>query len=241
MQCKLCQLEKPLIEAHIVPKCLLKPLFSPTGPIRSISKDISTYPKRFPIGVYDSNILCAECDNSFSPWEQYTAELLFETAPKYRELAHMGFYSIPEYDYAMLKLCVLSVLWRMSITRQQEYERVSLGQKYENDIRTMLLAKEPGAPDMFSVAWLQLTDYVGSGTALGTSPARYKNATIYNLGLPGFVAVIKVGQQQHPHPLQPAIMTPDSPLIIGLKEHRLEDDWKPAFRKIWTSQQHKRR
>jgi hypothetical protein len=241
MLCKLCGLEKPHIEAHIVAKCLLKPLFSNAGLLRSISKDVSAHPKRLPTGVYDTNILCADCDSSFGPWEEYTAGLLFDEAPKYRRLARNGFYSIPKYEYATLKLCVLSILWRMSITGQQEYRTVSLGQKYENDIRAMLLAKEPGASDVFSIGWLQLTDYIGSRVAFGTSPARFNNTTLYNLGLPGFVVVVKVGQHHQPHPFQPVIVTPGRPLIFGLKEHRLEDDWKPAFQKIWQKQQSKRR
>ena len=240
MLCKLCRLEKPLIESHIVAKCLLRPLFSSAGPIRSISKDITTYPKRLPAGIYDCNILCADCDNSFSPWEEYTAKLLFDEAPKYRGPKLRGFYSIQKYDYAMLKLCVLSILWRMSITEQKDFGKVSLGQRYENIIRTMLLEKNPGQSDVFSVAWLQLTDYIGSRAAIGTSPARYLNSTIYNIGLPSFIAVVKVGQQHQPHPFQSTIMTPDRPLIFGLKEYRLEDDWKPAFQKIWLSQQNRR-
>jgi hypothetical protein len=134
----------------------------------------------------------------------------------YRNLAEKGFYSIPEYDYMTLKLCVLSILWRMSITRQEEYKGVSLG-PYENDIRTMLLAKDPGSPDLFSISWLQLTDYIGSRSALGTASVRYKNATIYNLGLPGFLAVIKVARQHKRHPFQPVIMPPQSPFDFWLE------------------------
>jgi len=241
MVCNLCQLEKPLIEAHIVAKCLLKPLFSDEGPLRFISKDVSKYPKRLPTGVYDSNILCAECDSSFSPWEEYTADVLFTEAPKYRAFARGGFYAIPTYNYAKLKLCVLSILWRMSITKLQEYSMVLLGEKFEREIRAMLINKEPGAPDLFSIAWIHLTDYVGSRAAIGPSSTRFNNTTVYNLGLPGFVSVIKIGQPHQPHPIQPAIMAPDRPLIFGLKEHRLEDDWKPAFQKIRASQQKKRR
>jgi hypothetical protein len=32
MKCRLCDLEKPLIEAHIIAKCLLKPMMVITQP-----------------------------------------------------------------------------------------------------------------------------------------------------------------------------------------------------------------
>src|ERR1019366_6434777 len=72
--------------------------------------DVSTFRNRRHTGVYDRQILCAECDSSFSPWEEYTAKLLCQTAPAYYKTARDGFYIIPEYDYAKLKLCLLSIL-----------------------------------------------------------------------------------------------------------------------------------
>lgn len=241
MLCRLCHKPKPFIEAHIIAKCLLKPLMSSTGPIRAISKDVTTHPKRLPTGVYDTSILCADCDNLFSPWEDYTSELLFEKAPTFRETAQAGFYLIPEYDYEKLKLCILSILWRMSITKRKEYSNVYLGEKYESKIRGMLLSNNPGSSDTFSIGWLQLTDYIGSRAALGTHPAKHNGVTVYNVGLPGFVAVVKMGQDHKQHPFQPVIMAPDRPLVFGLKEHRLEDDWKPAFLQLWNRYQEKRR
>jgi len=62
---------------------------------------------------------------------------------------------------------------------------------------------------------------------------------MYNLGLPGFVAVIKIGEKHHPHVFQTFIMKPEEPLFFGLKEFRLEDDWKPAFQQIWSKQRKK--
>jgi len=241
MPCRLCREDKQLVEAHIVAKCILKPLFSDAGPLRSISKDVTKYPRRLPTGVYDKEILCSDCDSSFSPWEEYTADLLYELAPKHREGRESGFFEIPNYDYSPLKLCVLSSLWRMSITKREEYEKVALGALYEETIRNMLIAKNPGPPDTLSVAWLQLTDYVGSRVALGTQPVRHGNSTIYNVGLPGFVAVVKVGKNHFPHPFQSLIMMPERPLVFGLKKNVLENDWRDTFQKMRDDYHRRRR
>jgi hypothetical protein len=133
-----------------------------------VSKELNSHPKRLRTGQYDSEILCADCDNKFSPWENYTAKLLMTAGAyeRYRE-AKPGedFYRIPEYDYASLKLCLLSILWRMSISNLPSFRRIALG-PFEAVIRRMLVDKNPGRTDEFPVFIVRLKDEVGSGTAI---------------------------------------------------------------------------
>jgi len=74
MRCRFCEEDKKLIEAHIIPRCRLQALNSPSGPMVLISKD--SHAKRLQTGQYDDKILCADCDNKFAPWEDDTADLL---------------------------------------------------------------------------------------------------------------------------------------------------------------------
>ena len=240
-KCRLCRKEKPLIEAHILARSILEVLQSTAGSLMSISKDVESHPKRLPTGSYDKEILCADCDGIFSPWENYTAELLYKVAGKYRAKGTTWFYFIPDYDYVKLKLCVLSILWRMSISNRPEFRNVTLSPEHENELRELILAKDPGPPDRFSVAWMQLSDHIGTRSVLGTSRSVQTQQKIYNLGLPGFIAIIKVGIDHIRHPFQGVIMAPDKPLFVGLKENRLEDDWKPTFHKLWKKEQKKKR
>ena len=153
MLCRFCEEDKTLIEAHIIARCLHEPLQHPSGPMMLVSKELDSHPKRLRTGQYDSEILCADCDNKFSPWENYTAKLLMTAGAyeRYRE-ANPGedFYRIPEYDYASLKLCLLSILWRMSISKLPSFRRIALG-PFEAVIRRMLVDKNPGRTDEFPV------------------------------------------------------------------------------------------
>src|ERR1700730_7497478 len=78
-------------------------------------------------GGMDSRVrrfLCADCDSQFSPWEKYTAALLVnDGAYDQFQQAKPGedFYTIQIYDYASLKLCLLSILWKMSISDRDSY------------------------------------------------------------------------------------------------------------------------
>jgi hypothetical protein len=116
MICRLCLEEKNLIEAHIVARCLHKSLMSPDGVMHKVLQNPTKYPTRLPTGEYDTEILCADCDNRFSPWETYTAKLLYEDAPKACEARRYdSVYFVEDFDYGQLKLCLLSILWRMGI------------------------------------------------------------------------------------------------------------------------------
>jgi hypothetical protein len=219
MLCRFCEQDKKLIEAHIIARCLHEPMQHPSGPMMLVTKDLNSHPKRLPTGEYDCNILCAECDNRFSDWEDYTAKLLMKPAAyeQFREAA-LGedFYTISEYDYTRLKLCLLSILWRMSISTLPSFKRIALG-PFEGTIRQMLLDKNPGRADEFPVFIVRLTDEVGSGTIRGTERRNRDGVNVYDLGLPGYLAVMKVDSRPTPHPIGPRVLAPKQPLMIGLK------------------------
>jgi hypothetical protein len=219
MICRFCKEDKTLIEAHIIARCLHEPLQHPSGPMILVSKEPGSYPKRIPTGQYDTEILCADCDNKFSPWENYTAKILMSAGAyeKFKE-AKPGddFYMIPEYDYASLKLCLLSILWRMSISTLPSFKQIALG-PFEAMIRQMLLDKNPGSADAFPVFIVRLTDKVGSDTLRGTERRNREGVNVYDLGLPGYIAVIKVDKRPTPMPLGPRVLDPKKPLTIGIR------------------------
>lgn len=227
MVCQLCGERKKLIEAHIIPRSWHAPLKSPSGPMLKLHNDPSVYPKASQTGEYNSHILCGCCDNQFSPWEDYTRDILFqELKPEMirSSSTRLRWYTIPQYDYAATKLCMLSILWRMSLSKRASFAEVQLG-RFESQIKDMILRKDPGDPTMFPTFMWRYEDDVGSSTMLGTRRERLHDRNVYNLGLPGFVAVVKVDRRPVPIPLSKLVLTPDAPLAIGLRRMDQEDEW----------------
>jgi len=145
MLCRFCEKDKTLIEAHIIARCLREPLLHPSGSMMLISKDANSYPKRNPTGQYDRQILCADCDERFSPWERYTAKLLMvpDAYEKHKEARSIeNFYRIEKFDYSSLKLCFLSILWKMSVSTLTSFNGIRLW-PFEATIRQMLYNKNP--------------------------------------------------------------------------------------------------
>lgn len=225
MLCRFCEKDKTLIKAHIIAQCLHEPILDPSGPIMIISKDPNSYPKGTHTGQYDTEILCAECDGRFSSWEQYTANLLITSGAyeRYKEAKrNEDFYMIEGYDYSSLKLCLLSILWTMSISTSS-FKDVRLG-PFEAKIRQMLRDKNPGLAAEFPIVLFRLIDEVGSGLMIGTKPHKEFGRNGYYLGLPGYVAVIKVDKRPISKPLGPRVLAPGKPLMIGLTDSGLSLD-----------------
>jgi hypothetical protein len=226
MICRLCELEKDLVEAHIVATCLHDPLLDPSGPMIHVSIDPQTFPRRSPTGEYDTEILCQSCDNFFSPWENYTANLLMRTDDIYRRTEEAGqkgaaFFEVGVYDYASLKLCLLSILWRMSVSTRPAYKDIQLG-PFESVIREMLLKKDPGPTDIFPIYIARVFGYVASSSMIGTKRSKETGINIYNLGLPGYCAIIKVDRRPLPIFAGPTVLDPTKPLTLLLQHLPLE-------------------
>ena len=224
MLCRFCYKDKTLIEAHIIARCLHERLLDPFGPMMLISKDANNFPKRTHTGQYDKGILCADCDGKFSPWEQYTARLLVTPGAyeKYKDAnPHEDFYTIDEFDYSSLKLCFLSILWKMSVSTLPSFRNVRLG-PFEATIRQMLQDKNPGAVDDFPIVLVRLIDKLGSSILPGTTELKkYCERNVYQLGLPGYLGIVKVDSRSTPMPLGPRVLAPGKPLIIGITHSNL--------------------
>src|SRR3954470_151131 len=74
MLCRLCEQQKKLIKAHIIPEGFFRRLREGNkAPLLVSERD---YVKRSPIGIYDSGILCANCDGIFALWDDYAQQIL---------------------------------------------------------------------------------------------------------------------------------------------------------------------
>ena len=127
--CKFCGKEKKLIKAHIIPKKFYLGL-----------KDnrylcINSQNCKYVIqqqGGYDSNILCGDCDNHIlGEFDKEGYKILFDDFSKYKyEYLHpQRIYRLDNscYDYRKLRKFFISILWRASISKLEEWSNINLG------------------------------------------------------------------------------------------------------------------
>lgn len=223
-KCCLCGLEKPLINAHIIPRKFYNPIKelyengSQGDKVpRVYSKD--TKSKQWQSGVFDSNILCKECDGKIGIWDNYAQNLLLKQHKEFDvSINKRYFIQIENFNYQLLKLFFMSVLFRCAITTDSVFSSVSIGQKWYDILKKMILENNAGTEHDFSVL---LFKYEGDESKfVMTNPERKRtdgiNCYRIILGCSGYGFIIKVDQRKFDNNLK--ILCPNQPLYLYVKD-----------------------
>lgn len=148
MQCKLCRHDfEKLADSHILAEGFFRFMYSPGDNRALLSSDGKDRPKRIRIGYYEK-LLYEECDNKLGRYDEYGIEVFLRrnTVPfPNTDQAYL----IHNVDYAKLKMFLLTLLYRASITSRPEFSLINLGVQYENQLRDIIIKDNPGNDDDF--------------------------------------------------------------------------------------------
>ncbi len=249
--CKMCGCEKQLVEAHIVPKAFYRDMNADSANkmLWTLGTDEQKRVRRSPQGEYDPEIVCEDCEKLFQPYDQYAAELLIQdrdTAFERRSAGYGRTYFICDSaDYRKLKLFLIAVLWRASVSQRSFFHRLSLG-PYESTAADMIRSGDPGHPTQFDAILSRWT--VAPGMALPpkfmANPFQgrpYDGVHTARIYLSSFVADVSVEKRPLPRSLSQGAMRPGQDLLVpGRDLHESGDlnafakvlsEAKPAFRR----------
>jgi hypothetical protein len=151
--CKLCGRDAPFVDAHIVPASFFRDVQMPRGEVmRMVSNDPALYPKRTPIGVYDAQLMCEDCEKLFGPWDAYAASFFIQREAEFfqhRQIEGESVYCAIDFDYERLRLFVLSLLWRAAESTHPYFQRIDLTARRPR-LRELLLSGSIGEVAEFS-------------------------------------------------------------------------------------------
>jgi hypothetical protein len=119
------------------------------------------------------------------------------TDPLQQSPTQKRIYLFPNVQCRMLKMFLLSVVWRASVATRAECLHVSLG-PYEEELRQLILADADIEPGRFGcLAWL-LFDEDRHFVDFMTEPTYHREGRnrCYRLVMRGFVFFVFVGQQE---------------------------------------------
>ena len=184
-----------------------------------LPKNAEDHTKRSPIGPYDPAILCRACEDRFQQLDDYAARLLIQERDiAFRESAvgEHRLYIADNFDYARLKLFILSVLWRAAVSKIPFCGRVHLGPRLAR-VRQMLEALDPGLPLEFATfftRWIQPPDKKLPPKFLASPVSRrYEEARVIRLYLGYFVAEVCTSSASLRPPLSDFVIAPGRPLV----------------------------
>jgi hypothetical protein len=219
--CNLCGKTKKLCKAHILPQLFYRQVKLKQADKLDILKYNAKYEKTTHSGIYDPNILCAECDNSFSKYEQYTKQFLYLTNwNNYQKTdAKKPYYLIPAKDinYLYLKLFIVSFLWKTSVSSEDGCQHIDLGKKWNDYAKKLLLNPKLDDPENFSFCFLKMKapdeKLLNFIIPLCQTP-KHEQTNFYIANLPAYVVVIKVDSRKTPYPFSKCIVKPEEDLMV---------------------------
>lgn len=172
--CALCQQIRPLRESHIIPEFLHGPLYEDT--IRRFNTyGLDGRPKTgFLQKGQHEHLLCDECEQRFCVYENWASgfykgaiaafsnttrsEIPYGKKLRFTRIDSDGnptMTAVPTkliadgFDYAKMKLFLLSILWRMGMSQSYFFSGLTLGFQ-EKRIRRMLLEDDPGSAERYA-------------------------------------------------------------------------------------------
>lgn len=231
MLCKLCRKDKKLIDAHIVPKALIREVLPPDKKALLVIEKGLHYTPRSWTGEYDSEILCASCDAYLGTFEQIGIETLRSIKSCETIVSSVNeqvkVYKLVNFDYVRFKLFFLTLLWKASVSKKSSFEVVSLG-LYEEAVRQMLLNKDFGGNHDFSLFITvyrpsRLKEYqdvwhILHKSVMSPSKARIEGVTYYEFPVLEYSVYIKVSNQPIPKLFLPVSLMKNQPLHIFERE-----------------------
>src|SRR5215217_5129000 len=136
--CRFCKEEKPLIKAHIISKNLFKAIFNDYGKVHYVPLHDLDKRNKVQDAYYDTAILCHDCDNKFSPYENYFQQFLSGKIGEH-EIFPVEKISYPEYQVDRfegvnlhnIRMFFVIMLWRSGITQQNAFKDIQLGELQE--------------------------------------------------------------------------------------------------------------
>jgi hypothetical protein len=172
-------------------------------------------------------LLCEDCDGELGIYDEYALKIFIDGDPSFHPHSNNQALLFNNVDYKKMKLFVLSLLWRMSISSVDIFQKVYLG-SFEEKIRRIILSGDTSKED-FSIFFLKynagdLGDIANKNIA---DPIRYKieGVNFYRIYFPNtYEILIKVDQKKAPEFLNALEFKNNSELIVLIAGDYINSD-----------------
>lgn len=243
--CKLCCKEKELRHSHILPEFMYQNLYD-TSPKRfytlNIDLDNSNNSRsRIEQKGIREYLLCGDCEVQLSKYENYAAETIYAknlsnkaTIKKENETPDYFTYEYEGFSYPDFKLFLLSLLWRVIISKSFCTPEVEI--KIVEQLRLAVYNQDPLDFDEFGCL-LQIFKYkkgqIAGGFILKPFMTKDENSVIVNILIDGFMYSFYLNCKQLPSHIKDFFLKKDGTMVILGKmlfaDQKLFERIKAAF------------
>ena len=216
MICKGCGEDKKLIRAHIIPEAFFRGLRFDETPPKLITDIKGVYPRKTPIGVYDTGILCRNCEDIFGKLDDYGQAILLRSSDTVEDLkrgAELLWHAIPDVDIEYFKKFLISVLWRASVSTHDFYSKVNLG-PYEQRAKEIVWSRSDVERSEFSFVISNFLDHTFSKVMIDPHKERWYGINYYRIYMFGYIIHVKVDKRDTPSMFKPFDQMGKSKLFV---------------------------
>jgi hypothetical protein len=147
--CKLCKLNPPIQNSHVIPEFMYKPVYDPKHRFVPISTSDFQPPKIEQKGFREP-ILCPACETKFSQWEgalKTTLNAIYTRNPKVLAAENGEVLVLKSIDGNMLRIGILSILWRLIVSEGDDFKFYQASAEVTEDLRAILNSNNINLPD----------------------------------------------------------------------------------------------
>lgn len=228
--CKLCGESREMCQSHIISEFLYRPLYDEIHRFNIVGSDFRN--DRLVQKGLSERLLCRECEEKFSRYENYAAKLMsgqlgHKFVQKENKIIVAGI------DYRLFKLFLLSILWRASVSTIDFFKLVELGTRGPV-LKKMLQIEEPGEPENFAcmVAYLHDHNQSMDDTFFNPEPLRWAGRRFIKLNFGGAWWTYYCDSQPLPRHLMKWIFREDGVLIGMFGDLRVVKEQLPSAKRL---------
>lgn len=196
-KCALCNRDEELKKSHILPKFAQRRIKAHAKASNGHVLHHHAGNERVVQNFLSESLLCADCEQRFSSWERVAADFLRKQEFEPPGVVSNTILPMAGLPYQPLKLFLLSLLWRMGVSKDHAFKVVNLG-PHEDVLREMLLCNNPGTAGEYGCTIQILTDRTGRiPVTSGASRHRTDHACrAYRVIMDGFMFIWNVGSPE---------------------------------------------
>ncbi|MBN6739566.1 hypothetical protein JKG47_03275 [Acidithiobacillus sp. MC6.1] len=226
-KCNLCDLERPLCKSHIIPKAFFRDAMAKE---RDCGLNMIT-PERIEVGKMAGeyeHLLCQNCEVLIGKYDDYGTRFFRRQAGE--RLSTFNGEAVPDdidlignVDLRLLRLFIISVLWRASISSRPFFDKVDLG-PFELVAKQIIrdeITLSDGLFPFFMNRYAE-TDHA-KRMLFNPLPTRIGQLRFFNVNMGGFNVAVKVDKRDLGCPLDFIWKTLTGAGVVLVYEKRLFD------------------
>lgn len=155
--CRLCLNQRPLCDSHALPNSAFKYILRKNAGKAIVIVDDATTPARKSSDTWDVELLCEDCERRLNRnYDSYGMAVFRGHEGSVR--AHAQGVDFLRIDRQRLRMFLLSIVWRVSVSDHPNYSNIDLPHAWEEDLRRAF-DEERRIPDSkFTVAIYKMRD-----------------------------------------------------------------------------------